>query len=172
MMKNMRSGWCEQWKMHDAPASSRASETESVPGAPLAIAPDSVRARRGSRLVRWGAWFAFLLLVVGLALMPRRYIPEDMPNATDKIVHSLSFFWLCWQGAGLVRGRRAAWGVALACFLIGMLIEIIQPYVGRSFSYLDMTANGFGAVLGTLTGSRLADGRRESNGSPPDRANQ
>lgn len=152
----------ERWSEDGAPFTGL--ETRPVPGAPLAVAREPGGARRAGRRPRWTPWFASLLLVSGMALVPRRYLPQDLPFLADKVFHGLTFVWLGLHGAGMVRGRRAAWGVALACFLVGAMIEIIQPYVGRGFSYADMAANGFGAVLGTLAGRRLTDWRRP--GSP------
>lgn len=146
-----------------APASGGArNKPAEVPGTAPAASDDA--GRRGGARIRRMWRLVSLLLVTGLSLLPGGQLPQDLPDSSDKIFHALAFAWLGLLGALPARGRRAAWGAAAALFLFGALIECAQPWVGRSFSLKDMTANGLGAAAGTFLGCRLASRRPARSG--------
>ncbi len=84
--------------------------------------------------------------------------PELFPGA-DKVAHGLMFFalTLCLNFDML---RHKDWhrlklpmiaALSLLSMTIGIIIEVIQPEIGRGFEFWDMGADAFGAILaGTL----------------------
>jgi VanZ family protein len=54
------------------------------------------------------------------------------------------------------RNRKAAMPASLSMVLLGILLEIGQYYIpGRAFSYIDMSANGLGVLVGAALGSSV-----------------
>lgn len=115
-----------------------------------------------SRFLKWSFGVVTLGIVV-LSLYPR--VPNPMKVAEgDKIGHLVAYG--IWGGLlfALLAGRTAAAGlkillIIVAAFLFGGLIELLQPFVGRSCEGADLIANCSGAMIGgivlLLTGERL-----------------
>lgn len=51
--------------------------------------------------------------------------------------------------------RRIIVLCVLYSFLLGGIIELIQPYVGRTAEFFDLLSDVFGAVLGLFVGYRI-----------------
>jgi VanZ family protein len=85
------------------------------------------------------------LTIAVLTLTPTVPGPEGLPGL-DKLAHALAFglFVLPLSIAYPARWFRI-WGLALA---FGGLIEIVQPFVGRSNEWADLLADGVGAACG------------------------
>ncbi|MFC0280915.1 VanZ family protein [Falsigemmobacter intermedius] len=103
---------------------------------------------------------AFLTLVIAVVtLAPVSGLPGM--QVSDKIYHALAFGSLAFP----VTVVRPRWWAAtiLVIAVYGGLIEVIQPFVGRSMELNDWFADiigaaigaGAGAVVGLLMGSRL-----------------
>ena len=74
----------------------------------------------------------------------------------DKLLHALAFCGLILPTAILRPHRLGV--VMLQAFMFGVIIEIVQPFVGRSSDVVDSLANGLGLVIGAaigLAGRRL-----------------
>jgi VanZ family protein len=102
-----------------------------------------------SRLVLLLYWLAcFLITHVPLPL------PEGEPlyPHLDKVVH----FGMYGVLAGLLALRLPAAKVAALVALYAAFDETTQPLVGRDFDWLDLAADGMGALLGALLGGRLS----------------
>lgn len=108
------------------------------------------------RFLRSFARFAaigVLAAVVILSLLPVPPQPVKF-NGVDKLEHSLAYaaltFLLCLgflpSGAKPLPGL----GLAAAAFLLSAFIEIVQPFVGRTFDWFDMASNAFGVISGWL----------------------
>ncbi len=93
-----------------------------------------------------------LFIFVG-CLMPGKDLPKVDAPFIDKWVHlvmfgGFTFLWLL-AGSGIRASRLLTWlivGIAL-----GGLIEFLQgilPSLGRSCEFLDIVADGLGALLG------------------------
>lgn len=96
----------------------------------------------------------FMALVIGwLTLTPQPPGPPGVPG-WDKIGHVVAFAALSAPLAW--RHPRHWWAVALAALAFGGLIEIVQPYVGRSREIADLLADGAGAVLGAWVAARIS----------------
>lgn len=87
------------------------------------------------------------LIIVVACLVP---IPPQAPQPftrTDLVVHVTSYAFL-----SLISYPTRIRVFFLAIFFIaqGILIEIIQPYVGRHFEWLDILANTGGTLFGLV----------------------
>ena len=90
------------------------------------------------------------LCIGALTLIPLN-TPEDVPGS-DKIHHLLAFGALTFPSAAFY--PKALLRVVFVAAFYGGLIEIIQPYVGRSGELADFIADlagiGLGASIGLL----------------------
>ncbi|MDT8326932.1 MAG: VanZ family protein, partial [Roseovarius sp.] len=59
-------------------------------------------------------------------------------------------------------GRLPLWQVVLAGAAYGGVIELVQPYVGRSAEWGDLLADGLGAFVGALAAAIVARRRAAS----------
>ena len=102
--------------------------------------------------IAWSMTVIATLIVLLGTLSPPSEMPQNIPG-NDKLHHFLGFFAvvlpLC-----VVYPRSAIWLVPAATGL-GVVIEVIQPLVGRSYSVGDMVANGLGAFTGAMAGRLL-----------------
>lgn len=113
-----------------------------------------------------------LAMACGIAigtLAPQDSIPPELPG-TDKTYHLLGFAAFVFP-LTLYRPRNWLWLVPLA-IVFGAVIELIQPYFGRSREIADVIANSAGALAGAAAGwlghvlvlrrsSEASDGVRE-----------
>ncbi|MEM6462232.1 MAG: VanZ family protein [Pseudomonadota bacterium] len=98
----------------------------------------------------------FATAFVGLAVAVLALAPLSLggANGSDKLFHFLVFATLA---APLPMARpRLLLPVVLAAIAYGGLLEILQPFTGRSAEWLDFGANGFGAVAGAALGAMIS----------------
>jgi hypothetical protein len=96
------------------------------------------------------ATIAITILI--LTLTPSTIQLIDAPFA-DKAYHLLSFTALTSPAFALSpRASRPTMALAIA---LGILIETIQPYVGRDASFFDAAADVVGCIIGMMIGRRL-----------------
>lgn len=115
---------------------------------------------RLSLLVARAVFGIGLAAVAWTSLLP----PEDLPSTfglSDKVLHVAGYAAL--GALATLSGLR--WPVALAVVIgWGLGLELIQGALGyRSFEWLDLVADGIGAVTGVLVTGRIRsaiDGRR------------
>lgn len=89
-----------------------------------------------------------------LLLSPR--LPQAAGEVPDYWAHFVAFgvwVWIFWS----FRPGRPAWPSVVAAILLGMAVEVVQPFVGRSGSLADALANTVGALL---AGAAIALRRR------------
>lgn len=100
-------------------------------------------------------WVFSMVIVIWLSLTPKVEFPIDFWNA-DKLYHCAAYAWLAWLPMIGFGNRSRALTASLSMILLGVALEIGQYYVpGRTFSFLDMTANGLGTMLGLFAGRCL-----------------
>ena len=94
---------------------------------------------------------AFLVVVVGSYYSLN--FNTIWENSHDKIKHIIAYFSL--TTLGLAACHRFGWSKYLICiiFAMGVVIEMTQPFVGRSASIDDLIANSVGIVLGSMIAS-------------------
>jgi VanZ family protein len=89
------------------------------------------------------------LLILVLSLAPRALLhAQDLLN--DKLQHLVAYL-LLGMCAMLASQRRGPASLLLAvgfCTALGGLIEILQPFVGRSRDVADLVSDLVGAVVG------------------------
>lgn len=85
------------------------------------------------------------VLIAGLMLFPVT-APEIVGDRSDKLYHLVAFAALTFPSALLHRPLSRV--VLIFAILFGGLIELIQPYVGRTASWEDLLADILGALLG------------------------
>lgn len=98
----------------------------------------------------------WLLIILTLSLIPGNKLPgiPIFPHF-DKVVHAAMYFGLAILLIKPLQenleSRSYLWAL-LICFVIGLLVELIQEYLAlnRSGSWLDGMANISGATLGVL----------------------
>ncbi len=100
------------------------------------------------KLAWFGAATCFLIIVLG-SLLTRVEVVGDL--GSDKFQHLLVYGAL----AAFLLSTGPLWMqrvlvVLGGCVLLGGAIEIIQPFVGRHGSWLDVAVNAAGAMLGFL----------------------
>jgi VanZ family protein len=90
---------------------------------------------------------AAAVLVVLLALMLGPAAPVAQSDwFSDKVAHVAGFLIIAW--ALMIAGVwRDLLGAALLALLIGALVEVLQGFVGRDRSLLDLVADGVGVAL-------------------------
>ncbi len=86
------------------------------------------------------------LIILVLTLLPHGQTPNTL--GVDKLHHLLAFGALTLP-IGLLR-RSLLWVAALCSAILGGLIEIIQPYTGRSGDLHDFLADLMGIGLAVL----------------------
>ena len=77
---------------------------------------------------------------------------QNVPG-TDKFHHFISFAALVLP-AGFYDPKMLRWAMPLALFY-GGVIEVIQPFVGRSGEFADLYADGIGLLIGAVLGVLL-----------------
>jgi len=97
--------------------------------------------------LRWlplwrGIGWSLILAVWVLSLMPQ---PPSAPGS-DKLHHLLAYFGLMLLFCQW-RPRKQHAVLAIALIVMGCAIEVIQPFTGRYFSWLDMLANSSGVLI-------------------------
>ncbi len=107
----------------------------------------------GSKAVMAHALTALLVFIIAvLTLVPQASGPMGIPGF-DKLAHLVAFAVvtvpLAWRFPHLWRG------VALAALAYGGIIEIVQPFMGRTTSWGDLLADGAGAFAGAFIASRI-----------------
>ena len=104
----------------------------------------------------WIVWLvstvAIAVAIGILALTPVPAMPRN-PMFSDKIAHMLAFLAVVFPTAALWP-RAIAWAGLLAV-IYGGVIEVIQPFTGRSAELGDLLADGIGVGLGIILGSSL-----------------
>ena len=102
--------------------------------------------RRETPVARAGA-IGVVGLVSVLSLTPNIAVPSSAPNHADLFAHLLMYATLGFML--LYAWPRRGWLVFLALTILLFGLEFTQLVVpGRTFSFADLAANAFGAVLG------------------------
>ena len=89
------------------------------------------------------AWLGFLLWAMLLS--------DDLASSQialipwDKASHFLSFYVLT-LFAIFAQPRIALWALATAIFLLGVALEVIQPFFEREMDFMDVVANAAGIL--------------------------
>ena len=104
------------------------------------------RALLQSRMFKLGFW-ALLLGVAVLSLLPGEYLPPQTANIWDKAQHASAFTVLgAW---GLLVYPRRPWGVLLGLLAFGGAIELAQASTTWRFGdWQDWLADAVGLALG------------------------
>ncbi|MEO6516817.1 MAG: VanZ family protein [Steroidobacteraceae bacterium] len=89
------------------------------------------------------------LLIAILSLVPNNQLPDV--DVSDKFEHIAAFLLLAFWFGSIVARRDYHW-VALALLAFGVLIELLQGWMGlgRQADLLDVRADCIGIVLGLL----------------------
>ncbi|MCO5111888.1 MAG: VanZ family protein [Burkholderiaceae bacterium] len=97
-------------------------------------------------VARPGFW-ALLLCVAVLSLLPTDYLPPPIFSLWDKAQHALAFTALA--ALGLQAYPRRRWQVLAGLLVFGGLIELAQAATGwRHGEWADWLADAVGLVLG------------------------
>jgi VanZ family protein len=107
-----------------------------------------------ARMLRWSqpwlvwAFWALLLGVAVLSLMPVAYLPAQVFNLWDKAQHALAFTALA--TAGLLAYPRQPWRVVIGLLAFGGAIELAQAATGwRYGEWSDWLADAVGLAAGS-----------------------
>lgn len=110
----------------------------------------------------WALTALLAVTILGLTLSPPVTLPLQGLGLlqVDKLYHIAAFAALVLPAA-LLDPRGLRW-VLPAGLVLGLLIEIIQPNVGREASAFDFLADAIGLALGTALGLALRRFRTRS----------
>lgn len=107
------------------------------------------------------AWLvAVMVILIGSLLPLVEGSTAAMPDWGWNLGHlpAYGLFALVTARLLILRGwaqRRAEWSTMLAGLALGLLIELIQPSVGRHLSLQDLLADGVGLAIGLVLGRLL-----------------
>jgi VanZ family protein len=94
-----------------------------------------------------GGWALVGAVCVG-SLVPGNQLPVLF--AHDKVMHGGSYFLLMTWFAGVYEVRRHLL-IALVLLVLGTVLDLLQSLIAtRTFSLLDVLANGMGILLGLM----------------------
>jgi VanZ family protein len=100
------------------------------------------------------AFWALLLCVAVLSLMPTGYLPPQVFSLWDKAQHALAFAALA--GLGLRAYPRHRWQVAAGLLVFGAGIELAQAATGwRHGEWADWLADAVGLAAGATLAHHL-----------------
>ena len=95
-----------------------------------------------------------ITLIIGVSIAALTLLPIDLPLSSvpgsDKVHHFIAFGALTFPCA-LIYQHAIRWILPFA-LIFGVLIELIQPYVGRHGEIADFYADALGALLGLMMG--------------------
>jgi VanZ family protein len=101
--------------------------------------------------------------IILLSLMPAPPQPLAF-SGVDKAEHALAYALLSFLFClGFLPAKAApirVLGILIAIFLLGAMIETIQPAVGRDFDWFDMASNACGILVGWLASLFIGKIRR------------
>ena len=101
------------------------------------------------RVIALGVTLIIGVCIVALTLLPI-YLPPNSVPGSDKVHHLIAFAAFTFPCA-LIYRRAVRWILPFA-LIFGVLIELIQPYVGRHEEITDFYADALGVLLGLLMG--------------------
>jgi VanZ family protein len=108
---------------------------------------------RPGPLLRWAPIWALTIVIVVLSYLPEGtlgFSPSHEIPGGDDLAHAAAYGVLAWLLLRAMggRGRRAAalWALAVV-MAVGGVIELTQPWAGRTCSWTDWLANLAGASL-------------------------
>ena len=110
---------------------------------------ESEKPSRSLRFLRLG-WAAWLVLVVTVSLLPGESRPIQALSALPfgaKIHHAASYALLGFLPV-LRERRRTAIALLVAVTVLGGVVEVLQPYTGRTTDLMDWMANLAGMAVG------------------------
>ena len=87
-----------------------------------------------------------VLAVIGGSLMPADDA-RAMPG-NDGFRHVIAYALLCFFAMRAFRSRGHTLLMPLGCLALGIVLEFLQPLVGRAFDVQDIVANGVGVLVG------------------------
>lgn len=89
------------------------------------------------------------LIITFLSLMPNEQLPD--PGVSDKVSHILAYVALALWFGGIL-GRRSYLRIVLVLMAYGVLIELLQGWMGwgRHAELLDLCADAAGIAAGLL----------------------
>lgn len=101
------------------------------------------------RWLRVAAFWASVLVVIVLSLLPAQHLPEMALNLWDKAQHAFGFAILTFLG--LWAYPRRVRRVLVGLLWLGALIELAQGATGwRHGDWLDLLADAVGVAAGAL----------------------
>ena len=115
--------------------------------------------RQHSEKVWWGLWsLTVIAILVGSLLPDDSPSSEAMPSLWWNVGHIPAYALLAFLTVKVmgVKGRlvrSTAIFVGFAVVAFGILIEIVQPFIGRMGSTMDASLNAIGTLLGVFVAS-------------------
>lgn len=106
-------------------------------------------------------WLLLTAGIVMVSLTPSPVIPESIILSSDKVSHFLAYMVLAgWtflaSGTFIPKGEKKdlkRWIFAvLYGTVLGGAMELLQPYFGRTMSFMDFVADIAGSIVGATLG--------------------
>ncbi|MEP1441997.1 MAG: VanZ family protein, partial [Hyphomicrobiales bacterium] len=93
----------------------------------------------------------FIGVVVGSYYSPDISLIWDYSH--DKVKHMIAYFSLTLMACATCYRFNWSKKIVIIIFMLGVFIELTQPFAGRSASFQDLLANSLGIALGALVAS-------------------
>ena len=91
-------------------------------------------------------------IIIGIIIIVLAFLPVNLNNGHnngfDKVYHFAAFF--CLAFTLLLVWRRGSLWILLGVIILGGLIELTQPLIGRQSELADFVANGVGSIAGVV----------------------
>ncbi|TCP28110.1 VanZ like protein [Tenacibaculum skagerrakense] len=95
-----------------------------------------------------------IVITITIAILSLIKIGSQPINFTylDKVEHTIAYFVLCFSWLLSIKKKGTKFEVVTIVVLYGILLEVLQSVLTdyRTFDYVDMLANTFGALLALM----------------------
>ena len=95
-----------------------------------------------------------IVITITIAILSLIKIGSQPINFTylDKVEHTIAYFVLCFSWLLSIKKKGMKFAIVTIVVLYGILLEVLQSVLTdyRTFDYVDMLANTFGALLALM----------------------
>ena len=96
----------------------------------------------------------YAVIVTYLSLRAPNDTPTGIPHF-DKIGHTTIYFFFTYIVSTISKSNKHLTYFSIVIIVYSALIELLQPYVGRTGSVYDLAANILGVTIGFITATIL-----------------
>lgn len=116
----------------------------------MTVSNEGIQVRRRFHPLLLSFWLVLVVFILVGSLVPVVAIPQATSFLTDKLQHFGAYFLLGLLALSATRITTHMMILFLSSFLLGVVIEFLQPLTGRYFEVNDMIANSAGMFAALL----------------------